>query len=404
MAIETTEIPASTGTTNTTASTDSTHILFHPDDYTHLCHPLYVHPSDLLASSLVSELFDGTFYGSWRRSILITLSFRNKLDFIHGTFERPAEGSPLLRQWQRCNDLVVAWLVNSVTKEIQRSVVYSEFAKDIWRELEDRYGKADGARVFELKKSLAHISQGSLDIASYFTKIKQLWDELASISIHSANKCNCIGGAKFEEEQRVYQFLMGLYEVYVQVRSNILMMKPLPSIDTTYSILLSDEKQRQVCTSSSIPSESESASFHVSSSSNGGPRPQFNPKANYDSQKSSLFCKYCKRSGHLMEKCHRLHGYPSHFKFTKSSGHKKAAANVACDSSPTTSPALVPFAECSDNRFGTSGLTKDEHAQLIHLMQKSHISPSSSHSLMASAHFAGRIATHSVFLKPALFS
>ncbi|XP_060178316.1 uncharacterized protein LOC132608287 [Lycium barbarum] len=204
MAIETTEIPASVGTTNTTAPTDSTRILFHPDDYTHPCHPLYVHPFDLLASSLVSELFDGTCYGSWRRSILIALSVRNKLDFIHGTSERPAEGSPLLRQWQRCNDLVVAWLVNSVTKEIQRSVVYSEFAKDIWRELEDRYGKADGARVFELKKSLAHISQRSLDIASYFTKIKQLWDELASISIHSANNCSCIGGAKSEEEQRVY--------------------------------------------------------------------------------------------------------------------------------------------------------------------------------------------------------
>ncbi|XP_060178328.1 uncharacterized protein LOC132608304 [Lycium barbarum] len=271
MAIETIEIPASAGTTNTTISTDSTRILFHPDDYTHQFHLLYVHPSELLASSLVSELFDGTCYGSWHRSILFAFSVRNKLDFIHGTSERPAEGSPLLRQWQRCNDLVVAWLVNSVTKEIQRSVVYSEFAKDIWRELEDRYGKADG------------------------------------------------------------------------VRSNTLMMKPLPSIDTTYSIFLSDEKQRQVCTSSSFPSES--ASFHVSSSSNGGPRPQFNTKANYDSQKTSLFCKYCKRSGHLMEKCHRLHGYPSHFKFTKSSGPKKVAANVACD----YSPALVPFAECSDN-------------------------------------------------------
>ncbi|XP_060195174.1 uncharacterized protein LOC132624407 [Lycium barbarum] len=293
---ENSQIPTRNGTaaagitTSTMGTTPISHVPFHLDGYTHPCHSLYVHPADLLASSLVYELFDGTCY-------------EISLIFIHGTTEKPHEGSPFLRQWQRCNDLVVAWLANSVTKEIHRSVVYSEFAEDIWRELEARYGKADGARVFELKKALAHISQGSLDIASYFTKIKQLWDELASISNHSENRCNCIGGAKSEEEQKFYQFLMGLNEVYVQVRSNILMIKPLPSMDTTYSILLSDEKQRQVSTSTVFPSES--ASFHASFNTGGS---KFAPKVQFDLQKSSLYCKYCKRTGHVIEKYHRLHG------------------------------------------------------------------------------------------------
>lgn len=108
-----------------------------------------MHPSDLLGSSLVTESFDGSCYGSWRRSILVALSVRNKLNFIHGTSERPPEGFSLLRQWQRCNDLVIAWLANTVTKD---TVVYSEYATDIWKELEARYGQADGERVFELKK------------------------------------------------------------------------------------------------------------------------------------------------------------------------------------------------------------------------------------------------------------
>ncbi|XP_059315503.1 uncharacterized protein LOC132066145 [Lycium ferocissimum] len=242
-------------------------------------------------STTVSELFDGTCYGSWRRSILIALSVRNKLDFIHGTTEKPPEGSALLRQWQCCNDLVVAWLANSVTKEIHRSVVYSEFAKDIWRELEARYGKADGARVFELKKALAHISQ---------------------------------------------------------------------------------------------------ASFHASFNTGGS---KFAPKVQFDPQKASLYCKYCKRTGHVIEKCHRLHGYPSNFKFTKgsgpNSGPRKVAAKAACESYPTDS---------------STSLTKDEHSQLQFLLHKTHISPGSSHSLMASTHFVGRVATHSVLLKPCLFS
>ncbi|XP_016465739.2 uncharacterized protein LOC107788574 [Nicotiana tabacum] len=211
--------PSSISDTTSDTTPIHTRLPFHPADYTHPCHPLYVHPSDLLGSSLVSEPFDGICCGSWRRSVLAALFVRNKLDFIHGTVEKPPEGSPLMRQWQRCNNLVVAWLSNSVTKQIHRTVVYSEYAKDIWRELETRYGQADGAKVFELKKELAHISQGALDIVTYFNKIKQLWDELASIS---ECKCTCGGGVKAEEEQRVYQFLMGLNDVYVQVRSNII--------------------------------------------------------------------------------------------------------------------------------------------------------------------------------------
>ncbi|XP_075106775.1 uncharacterized protein LOC142179798 [Nicotiana tabacum] len=156
-----------------TSSTPS-RLIFHEYDYTLPCHPLYVHPSDVLGTSLVSSPFDGSCYGSWKRNVLVALSIRNKLDFINGTSQRPPEGFPLARQWQHCNDLVVSWLTNSMSKEISRSVEYSEFAKDIWIELEEKYGKADGARIFELKNELAHISQGSIDIASYFNKIKQL--------------------------------------------------------------------------------------------------------------------------------------------------------------------------------------------------------------------------------------
>ncbi|XP_070005209.1 uncharacterized protein [Nicotiana sylvestris] len=120
--------------TQTPASSTDMRTVFHEDDYTHPCHPLYVHPSDVLGTSLVSTPFDGTCYGSWRRTVLVALSIRNKTGFITGATERPPDGSPLARQWKRCNDLVISWLVNSLSKDITRSVEYSEFAKDIWNE------------------------------------------------------------------------------------------------------------------------------------------------------------------------------------------------------------------------------------------------------------------------------
>ncbi|XP_047271582.1 uncharacterized protein LOC124900136 [Capsicum annuum] len=233
-------------TVDPSGSTASSRAIFHSEDYTHPCHPLYVHPSDELGTSLASCPFDGTGFGSWRRTILVALSVRNKIDFINGSSSKPPDSSPLSRQWQRCNDLVVSWLLNSLSRDIACSVEFSASARDIWLELEERYGTADGVRIFEIHKELAHIFQGSLDIASYFNKIKQLWDELASLSAHSNATCTCGGIKTFDDEQKVYQFLMGLNDTYIQVRSNILMMKTLPSIGTAYSILLADEKQRSV--------------------------------------------------------------------------------------------------------------------------------------------------------------
>lgn len=50
----------------------------------------------------------------------------------------------------------------------------------------------------------------------------------------------------------------------------------------------------------------------------------YNQTSTFSRDKSSLFYYYCKRSGHLMEKCHSLHGYTTHFKFTNTKGNKVA--------------------------------------------------------------------------------
>lgn len=41
------------------------------------------------------------------------------------------------------------------------------------------------------------------------------------------------------------QFLMGLNDAYTGVRGHILMMKPLPSLNQSYAILLQEESQRE---------------------------------------------------------------------------------------------------------------------------------------------------------------
>ncbi|KAH0665715.1 hypothetical protein KY285_026921 [Solanum tuberosum] len=90
--------------------------------------------------NLVNSPFNGKGYGGWRRSILIALSAKNKVGFIDGTHKEPTLISPDFKLWNKCNAMVLSWLLNSLSKEIADSVIYSKTVKDLWKELEDRFG------------------------------------------------------------------------------------------------------------------------------------------------------------------------------------------------------------------------------------------------------------------------
>lgn len=76
---------------------------------------------------------------------------------------------------------------------------------------------------------------------------------------------------KSHQDGRLIQFLMGLNEAYSGVKSNILMMDLLPSVHHAYSLLIQDEKQREVHVSAHHPSK---AAFMVSTQKfNGGQKP-----------------------------------------------------------------------------------------------------------------------------------
>lgn len=90
-----------------------------------------------------------------------------------------------------------------------------------------------------------------MDIPTYYTKLKRLWDELDSLDTcqHCTCECSCGGKTKsFNSQQygRLIQFLMGLNYAYSAARSSLVMLSPLPSINHAYSLLIRDEKQREV--------------------------------------------------------------------------------------------------------------------------------------------------------------
>lgn len=81
-------------------------------------HPFFLHASYSPGMNLVNSSFNGKGYGGWWRSILISLSAKNKVGFIDGTHNPPASNSTNIKLWRRCNDIVISWLLNSLSKKI----------------------------------------------------------------------------------------------------------------------------------------------------------------------------------------------------------------------------------------------------------------------------------------------
>lgn len=128
----------------------------------------YIHPSDANTTQLVSVKFNGTGYSNWKRSIMLSLSAKNKLGFIDGTVVKPDIGTVEYKAWERCNDLVCSWLLNNLDESISRSVLFFKTAREIWLDLEERFGYASMTQIFSIEQQLADLNQGSKSVSDFF--------------------------------------------------------------------------------------------------------------------------------------------------------------------------------------------------------------------------------------------
>lgn len=84
---------------------------------------------------------------------------------------------------------------------IAKSVLFLKTAREIWIDLEERFGFTSMTQVFSLEQQLSDLRQGSDNITEFFTKIKTLWDAISDahhLPQCTSLKCTC------NLEQRIY--------------------------------------------------------------------------------------------------------------------------------------------------------------------------------------------------------
>ncbi|XP_075512619.1 uncharacterized protein LOC142548180 [Primulina tabacum] len=227
--------------------------------------------------------------------MIIALRAKNKIVFIDGSHPRPAVGHASLHPWERCNALVLSWLMNTVSKEIYGGIVCSTDASTVWSDLKEQFDKVNGSRNFSIHRDINRLTQGSSAISAYYSKLKHLWDEYASLVTLPSCECDTARrNLNHDQQQKLLQFLIGLNDSYMTIRSQILMMSPLPSVGQDFSIISQEESHRSL-----ILVDSKPASVFYSMQHRAENR-----------EKNQPYCEYCNWTGHTKATCYKLVGYP----------------------------------------------------------------------------------------------
>ncbi|GJS60511.1 putative RNA-directed DNA polymerase [Tanacetum coccineum] len=184
-------------------------------------------------------------YQVWSCVMLLVLEGKNKTGFIDGSCRRSNTDEVLGRQWDRVNAVVLGWILNSISEELFLGQIFSKRAKHVWDELKETYDKVDGSMTFSLHHKIHTLSQNGSSIADYYHKLNALWKQFDALI--ELPRCTCHAADDFKKHNqlmKLMQFLMGLDDTYMQIRSSILSKKTIPDVKNAYAIISSEESHR----------------------------------------------------------------------------------------------------------------------------------------------------------------
>ncbi|KAK1412979.1 hypothetical protein QVD17_34637 [Tagetes erecta] len=300
--------------------------------------PLYLHSSDTNNLSIIHMKLTGTEnYAMWASSMELALLVKNKTGFIDKSCVKPTDNPSLTKQWERCNSVVLSWILNSISEELYVGQIFSKVASEVWDELKETYNKIDGSIIYNLHRQINSTTQNGTPISDYYHKLNCMWRQYDTLI--DLPKCTCAASndlTKFNQRIKLMQFLMGLDDTYQPLRTQILSKEPLPSVKNAFAIISNEESHRGI---------SHTGKTQVTAFIAKGPEQK--KKLN---KREPLRCTHCGLTGHTTDKCYELVGYPPNY-------NKKPNIQRA-QQSKINQPKLVNSAQANSFQFTPEQVNK----------------------------------------------
>ncbi|GKD95799.1 hypothetical protein Tco_1379696, partial [Tanacetum coccineum] len=173
--------------------------------------------------------------------------------------------------------------------------------------------------MFGLNHQIHTLKQNGSSIADYYHKLNALWKQFDAMIELPKCVCNASEGFKKHNQlMKLMQFLMGLDDSYMQIRSSILSRKVLPDVKSAYAAISSEESLRVATGSIAGFSKRNHASAFVSSMPNRNNFQRNNQNvSNGPSRPDNLNNINCGFNGHTIDRCFKIIEYPVKFRKKK---------------------------------------------------------------------------------------
>ncbi|XP_071705033.1 uncharacterized protein [Rutidosis leptorrhynchoides] len=247
------------------------------------------------------------------------------MEFINGSVLRSKTDEVLASQWDRCNSVVLSWILGSITKDLYCGQIFSTNATEVWNELKETNDKIDTSAIFNLHQQINTLKQNDSTLSEYYHKLNTLWKQYdAMVSSPDftcgATACSCEAATSHKEHKKMMklmQFLMGLSDEYTTVRSKILLRDSVLDVKEAYAIISREESHKGI--SNDKISKTRANTFVAQSNNTfnkaGNNSGNYQNNNNYNgNQNQTLKCKKCNKLGHTIDRCFEIIGYPPSFR------------------------------------------------------------------------------------------
>ncbi|KAF3772223.1 hypothetical protein EJ110_NYTH58451 [Nymphaea thermarum] len=201
--------------------------------------------------------------------------------------------------WDEDNNIVMAWIMNSVDSRIAPTIAYYTKAKDMWSFMKKTYSHATNViKILQLEEELCNIRQGDQDLSQYFATLTAAYERLKALR----PLCKHCYASHFETGM-VAKFLSGLSSKYSVEKSQILTSNDLPDLADTYNRLSRlavtlTHATHDTLVSTLVMSRGRGHSSFVGSRGRG---------TGHGAGRGRFQCSYCGKLEHLEDRCWDKH-------------------------------------------------------------------------------------------------
>ncbi|KAI4346153.1 hypothetical protein L6164_013226 [Bauhinia variegata] len=194
-------------------------------------------------TSFCSIKLDRNNYLLWKSMILPMLRGHKLDNYILGTkpclepfiiSESGRKANPVYEEWVTNDQLLLGWLLNSISQEIATQLLHCQTSKELWEAAQSLSGAYTRSRITLLKSEFHRIRKGTMKMEEYLNKIKNLFDSLT------------LAGSLVSTSDLITQTLSGLDSEYNLIVVQLADKENLTWVDLQAQLLVFENRLEQL--------------------------------------------------------------------------------------------------------------------------------------------------------------